>query len=425
VPLVAQSACQSRFEYLSGRNFADNDAWSNPTALLLSAAAFLTMLSGLMLGPLLVPLAHEFQTSVAVVGQLLTAMSIAWGITAPLAGPISDTYGRRRMLLTGLLLVMGGLLGAGLAWHYRALLACCLLIGVGGAMVSPNSIATLTEVFPPTGRGKAIGWLLSANGASAVVGVPLVAYLVGTGGWRLPFAVIGTAALGVWILLGVWFPRRQRQPGQALVFWAHYREVGAGGMFWYMLAVNALQQMVFWSMVTYLAAYLLQTYQLPVEATALPLALVGGGVIAGAFLGGRMADQRRRLTRFALACWGSGPLAALVFTAQVSPWATVGLAFGVACLTRMSIAVTPILVLERAGSSRTTATGLFSLSNQLGSVGGPSLGGLMLALGGFPRVGLFCLGVSVLAAVVLQCKVRDSTEFLAQMARQPGTTATE
>jgi hypothetical protein len=90
----------------------------------------------------------------------------------------------------------------------------------------------------------------------------------------------------------------------------------------------------------------------------------------------------------------------------------------------MSIAVTPILWLERAGSSRTTATGLFALSNQLGSVGGPSHGGLMLALGGFPRVELFCLGGSVIVAVVLQGKVRDSATLLAQMARQQGTTAT-
>jgi predicted MFS family arabinose efflux permease len=105
--------------------------------------------------------------------------------------------------------------------------------------------------------------------------------------------------------------------------------------------------------------------------------------------------------------------------------ATAALAFGVAGLTRISNVVTPILLLERAGSSRTTATGLFTLSSQLGGLGGPALGGLMLALGGFPRVGLFCLGVSVTAAVVLHCKVRDSAKFLAQTALQQGTTATE
>jgi len=72
---------------------------------------------------------------------------------------------------------------------------------MGVATVTPTSIAALAEVFPPTGRGKAIGWLLSATGGSAAVGVPLVAFLLGAGGWRLPFAVMGTASLVIGILL--------------------------------------------------------------------------------------------------------------------------------------------------------------------------------------------------------------------------------
>jgi len=138
------------------------------------------------------------------------------------------------------------------------------------------------------------------------------------------------------------------------------------------------------------------------------------GVIVGGFLGGRVADHRRRVTLFALSCWGSGLLAALVFTAPVSPWATVALAGGAAALARISFAVTATLLLALAGNSRTTATGLFAVSNQLGVVGGASLGGLMLALGGFLWVGLCCLGVAVLAAVVVQLTVRESAAFLAQ-----------
>ncbi len=85
---------------------------ASPTWLLivLSAATLPTALSVVMLGPLLVALAHEFQTSVAVAGQLAAATAITWGITAPLVGPISDVYGRRLMLLTGLLLMAGGIL---------------------------------------------------------------------------------------------------------------------------------------------------------------------------------------------------------------------------------------------------------------------------------------------------------------------------
>jgi len=49
----------------------------------------------------------------------------------------------------------------------------------------------------------------------------------------------------------------------------------------------------------------------------------------------------------------------------------------------------------------------------------------MLALGGFPMVGLLCLGVAVIAAVVIRLKVRDSAEFLAQIALRQGKPAIE
>jgi len=101
------------------------------------------------------------------------------------------------------------------------------------------------------------------------------------------------------------------------------------------------------------------------------------------------------------------------------------LACGAAALAGPSLTVTPALLLEVAGNSRTTATGLFAVSNQVGAFGGPALGGVLLTLGGFPLVGLCCLGVSVLAAVVIRRKVRDSAVILAQMARRQGTTATE
>jgi len=362
---------------------------ASPTGLLilLSVVALSTTLAGVMLGPLLVALAQEFHTSVAVVGQLAAATAITWGIVAPLAGPVSDTYGRRRLLLTGLLLMVGGALGAVLAWDYGSLLAARLLTGVGLAQVPPNGIAMIADVFPSEGRGKAMGWLLSAAGVGTALGVPLVAWLLEAGGWRLPFFVIGAALLGAWLLVWVWCPRRPGRPGQSLAFLAHFREVGAQGTVWSMLAANALQQMVLFGLFSYLAAHLMHTSQMTAGDTVLPLALAGGGHIAGGILGGRIADHRHRLAWLGLACLGSGVLAALAFTVYGSPWATVALAGGSAGLARISSVVTPTVMLEQAGGSRTTATGLFAVSNQMGAFGGASLGGLMLALGGFPLMG--------------------------------------
>ena len=393
---------------------------TSPTVvlILLCSAVFPTALSLLMLGPLLVTLAHEFQTSVAVVGPLAGATAITWGITAPLAGPVADVYGRRRLLLAGLLLMAGGLLGSVLAWNYGSLLACRLLTGVGGALVPPNAIALIADVVPPEARGRAIGWVVSASGVGAAVGVPLVACLLGAGGWRLPFGVVGAAALSVWLLCWVWCPQDAQPPAQTLAFLAHYRQVGSDGTIWSVLAANALQQIVLFGVFGYLAAHLMSTARMTAGDTVLPLAVAGGGLIAGGYLGGRVAAQRRRLTWFACACLGSGLLAALVFTAWVSPWASVALACGVASLARISTVVAPLLILERVSGARTTATGLFAVSNQLGAFGGTSLGGLMLALGGFPLVGLFCLSVAIIAAAAIPLTVRESATFLAQTARR-------
>src|SRR5262249_19585022 len=163
---------------------------ASPTVLLilLCVAVFLVNLAVLMLGPLLAALAHAFHTSAAIVGQLSPATATTWGVLAPLAGPLSHAYGGRHVLRTGRLPLALRLLRCVRAWHYSALLTCRLLSGVGAATVTATSIAALAEVFPPTGRGKAIGWLLSATGGSAAVGVPLVAFVLGAGGWRLPFA---------------------------------------------------------------------------------------------------------------------------------------------------------------------------------------------------------------------------------------------
>jgi predicted MFS family arabinose efflux permease len=88
----------------------------------------------------------------------------------------------------------------------------------------------------------------------------------------------------------------------------------------------------------------------------------------------------------------------------------------VTSLARISSVVTPLVVLERAGGSRTTATGLFAASNELGAFGGASLGGLMLALGGFPLVGVFCLSAAGIAASAIPLTARESATPLAQTA---------
>ena len=204
------------------------------------------------------------------------------------------------------------------------------------------------------------------------------------------------------------FSRIDRPSCPAHTLFAHYRAVGSQQRFWYVLGANMLQQIAFFGMFGYLAASLMQRDHLRAHELAFPLVCAGAGVILGEYLGGRVAGHPRRVAWLLGACWSGGVLVALVFTLSGSLWVTVTLAGGMAVLSRLGFAVTSMFVFEMAGHARTTATGLFAASNQLGIFGGAAVGGVLLAWGGFPWLGWFYGGVSLLAAVVLHLKVQDA-----------------
>ena len=202
---------------------------------LLSAAVFLVRTVAMMMGPVLVAVAAAFDTSVAAAGQLAAAMGITWGITAPLVGPLSDIYGRRKVGLTGLMVMAVGTLGSLLVWNYWGLLVCRLLAGVGAAMIPPNSVAAIADRFAPAERGRPISVLISASFVALVIATPVVAVLGEMGGWRLPFIVVGASIIGVWALQWYWLPEHP-PVGRRFGFMRISRRWGAtqvfGWFFW-------------------------------------------------------------------------------------------------------------------------------------------------------------------------------------------------
>ena len=377
----------------------------------LGAAMFMVMGVSLMLGPLLVDLAEDFHTSVAVTGQLASATFIAWAIVAPLVGPISDSYGRRPIALTGLGLVTVGLVGSGLAVNYEMIFAFRTITGIGSAMIPPNSGGVIADILPPRSRGKYFGRLIGIATVGSALIVPVTALLSGAGSWRIPFLAFGVMAAVVWAMSWRWFPASQSVVSQSLTLVTRFKQIGSNGMLWYVIASNAAQRMVYFAIFSYLAAYLTETYGKSTGDTALPLALVGLGAILGAFVGSVVAGRAARLAVASACSLGGGIAAVVLFSAGISEWMVIALGFGVAAFFSIGWPVLTTRLTELAGPSTATALGFFAASNQLGAVGGSAIGGLALAIGGFSMVGVFCLAVAAVAATVLRFKVQESPEF--------------
>jgi len=384
---------------------------SSWTLLLFAAIMFVVRAVSLMLGPLLVALADDFGTSIAVAGQLAAATFITWGITAPLVGPISDTYGRRPVLLIGVLLMALGVLGSGVAWSYGSLLVTRLITGVGSAMLPMTMMAALADNLPSEKVGKAVGFITASSWVGLALGVPAIALLGYIGGWRLPFYITGGLSLALWVPLYLSLPSGQRHLGQSIDLLNRFKVIGRQSAPWYVLIANATQQAALFGLMTYFAAYMIESYAWDEANTAPGLALLGVGAVIGSFAGGFIAGRARRLDWLAAISLAGGMVAGLLFASGASAWIVVAMAFVASVLVSVSMPVLLTLIMHLAGQSRGTASGMLSTSNQFGSFVGASAGGLMLSLGGYPAVGLLCLVATVLSACVVGLIMRRSSAF--------------
>ncbi len=384
---------------------------SSWTLLSFAAVAFMARSVMLMLGPLLVILANDFGTSIAMAGQLAAATFVAWGITAPLVGPISDTYGRRPVLLIGVLIMALGVLGSGAAWSYGSLLATRLIAGIGTAMLPMTMMAALADNLPSEKVGKAVGFITASSWVGLALGVPAIALLGYIGGWRLPFYITGGLSLALWVPLYLSLPSGQRRLGQSLDLINRFKVIGRQSAPWYVLIANATQQAALLGLMTYFAAYMIESYGWDEAKTAPGLAMLGVGAVIGSFVGGFIAGRARRLEWLAAISLTSGAVTCLFFVLDAHAWMVVAVAFVASVLVSVSMPVLTTLIMHLAGESRGTAGGMFTTSAQAGGVIGSSAGGLMLSLGGYPAVGVLYLVATVLSASVVGLIMRRSPAF--------------
>ncbi|MCI0899462.1 MAG: MFS transporter [Chloroflexi bacterium] len=369
---------------------------------------FATQSSGFMLAPLLVAVATEFDTSVAVAGQLATVTFAAWAISVVSVGPLSDSIGRRPVALTGLSLLSIGVLASALAPNLATLMALRAVTGLGAGMIPPNSMAAVADSVPPARRAQTVGGLMAFSTLSSVIGVPLVAVLAESGGWRLPFLAIGSLLAACTMLNWFWFPKSEGPGLRSFSFFSRYRTLLAIPIFRAALAVNFAQRMAFFGLFSYLAAYLIDVYGMSVGAVALPLAFVGIGTVIGSYIGGPVANRKDRMPLIAASSVAGGVAALLLFSIDMPLWAVVAVATGSVALLSVSWPVVITLSTEISGQSRATGIGLLGVSNQSGGVGGAALGGVLLAASGFPGIGYLSLGAVLGSAVIIVLFMRES-----------------
>jgi len=132
---------------------------------------------------------------------IVTGYTLTFGGLMLLGGRLSDVFGRRRVLLSGLALFTLASLAAGLADDGGLLLAGRLAQGVGAAMLSPAAMSTVTTMFHGRERHRALGAWAAIGGGGAALGVLVGGLLTAGPGWEWIFIVNVPVGLAVLVLL--------------------------------------------------------------------------------------------------------------------------------------------------------------------------------------------------------------------------------
>ncbi|MFF5446207.1 MFS transporter [Streptomyces sp. NPDC012888] len=145
---------------------------------------------------------EDLDADLAVLQWTVNAYMLTLAGLILVGGALGDRFGRRRVFVIGTVWFAAGSLLCGLAPNAGVLIAARALQGVGGALLTPGSLALIQSSLHPDDRARAVGLWSGLGGVGAAVGPFLGGWLVDGPGWRWVFLInVPLAALCVPVAL--------------------------------------------------------------------------------------------------------------------------------------------------------------------------------------------------------------------------------
>jgi EmrB/QacA subfamily drug resistance transporter len=193
-------------------------------------ASFVAFLDGSIINVALPAISRELGGGLALQQWVVDGYLLSLGALILVAGSLSDTFGRVRVLRAGLIWFGITSVACGLAPTGVVLVIARLLQGVAAALLVPSSLALITSRFSGVAQGKAIGAWTGWTGAAGITGPVLGGLLVDSSTWRLVFFInVIPIAITLVLLRRVEEPDRPADGARVDVLGACLAVIGLGG----------------------------------------------------------------------------------------------------------------------------------------------------------------------------------------------------
>lgn len=179
--------------------------------------------------PALAQLTTALGASVAAAQLTMSALLLSFGLGQLVWGPVADRFGRRPVLLLGLLLYTLAGAGAALAPAIEWLIAWRLLQGLGLAASIVCGRALLRDLYNPHEGAQVMAWAMTGLGLIAIASPALGGLITTSAGWRAALAAVAATGLAVlaWVAatLPETVPQRRPDATRPAVLLAAWRQV--------------------------------------------------------------------------------------------------------------------------------------------------------------------------------------------------------
>jgi len=188
--------------------------------------AFVGIIASLMqtiVVPLIPQLPSLLHTTATNTSWIITATLLAGAIVTPIAGRLGDIFGKRRMLLISLLLLIAGSVICALTSSMGVMLAGRILQGLAMGVI-PLGISILRDELPREKVGAAVATISATMGVGGAIGLPVSALIAQNANWHVLFwAAAGLAAVALVLVLALLPESPVRTPSK-------FDGVGAAGL---------------------------------------------------------------------------------------------------------------------------------------------------------------------------------------------------
>ncbi len=300
-----------------------------PILVLITAMLMMQPLSTDLYLASLPSLTEIFQVPVSTVQLTLSLFVIGFGLAQLIVGPLSDRYGRRPVLLSGLALYLFASILCGLANTIELLITARFIQAIGCCSAVTIARAIVRDAYPPESSAKVIARASTWISLAPIFGPILGSYLQVSFGWRAAFIALGFFSSAVFAASVMRLPETNHHKNPRATDFtglrANYRHVLGSRVFWFYALPGAFSYGTIFLFISGSSFAFINILNVPTQWFGYCFGLGVSGYMTGTLICRRMLKTLSNLQalRIGTACaFVSGALFFMAVLLGLSHWST-------------------------------------------------------------------------------------------------------